>query len=139
MEQANIIGGLIGGGLIGCAASMLFVLNGQIAGVSGMLGTVLAQSSSKDKYWCLAFLVGLVVGAAAYSMVTGSLFISLPRSGLLLLLAGFLVGLGTGLGSGCTSGHGICGIARLSMRSIVGTIVFMVSAIATVLLVKQVT
>ena len=138
MEQANIIGGLIGGAIIGLAASMLLILSGKIAGISGMLGRVFSKSPWPEKYWRLAFLVGLIIGAALYSLLTGGLTITLQRHGLLLLLAGFLVGVGTGLGSGCTSGHGICGIARLSKRSIVATVVFMVSAIATVFITRQV-
>ena len=138
MEQANILGGLIGGGIIGLAASMLFILSGKIAGISSMLGNVFSRSPWPEKYWRLAFLVGLMIGAALYSVLTGGLSITLQRHGLLLLIAGFLVGIGTGLGSGCTSGHGICGIARLSKRSILATVVFMVSAIITVFITKQV-
>ncbi|MBX2807623.1 MAG: YeeE/YedE family protein [Cellvibrionaceae bacterium] len=138
MEQANILGGLIGGAMIGLAASVLFILSGKIAGISGMLGRVFSRSPWPEKYWHLAFLVGLMVGAGLYGMLTGGLSITLQRHGLLLLIAGFIVGVGTGLGSGCTSGHGICGIARLSKRSIAATAVFMVSAITTVFITKQV-
>lgn len=138
MEQANIIGGLIGGAMIGLAASMLFMFSGKIAGVSGILGRLFTPSSWSDKYWRLAFLVGLIAGAGLYGLLTDDLSITLQRHGVLLLIAGFLVGIGTGLSSGCTSGHGICGMARFSKRSIIATLVFMVSAIVTVFVTKQV-
>lgn len=138
MEQANMIGGLIGGAMIGLAASMLFILSGKIAGISGIIGRLLTTSQLSEKYWRMAFLIGLVLGAALYGKLTGGLSITLQRHGVLLLIAGFLVGVGTGLGSGCTSGHGICGISRLSKRSIAATTAFMISAIATVFITQKV-
>jgi hypothetical protein len=128
---------LAGGVLIGLAAVLLLRLNGRLAGVSGILAGVVTGAS--DWRTRLAFLVGLVGGAAFYYAASGN---PAPlRSGfpaVLLLLAGVLVGYGTAWGGGCTSGHGVCGIARLSPRSIVATVVFMATAVATTFVVRHV-
>jgi uncharacterized protein len=127
---------LIGGALIGLAVTALFALNGRIAGVSGILGGLLAKPRG-DPMWRLLFLAGLVLGAGTYAFVR-PLKIEIDASFPVLVLAGLLVGFGTQLGKGCTSGHGVCGIARLSPRSIVATAVFMVSAGMTVFIVRHV-
>ena len=134
------ISALIGGALIGSAAVLLFLLNGRIAGVSGIAGRLLDREihNRRDEIaWRGLFLVGLVIGAGVYSLWM-PVTIHLNASVGLLTIAGLLVGFGTQLGSGCTSGHGVCGIARLSPRSIVATLVFMASAMITVFVMRHV-
>lgn len=115
---------LLGGVLIGSAAVLLMAGLGRIAGVSGIARHVLG--TRKDRGWRLAFLVGLLCAALAWQLVRGDVGLGVPQASMpVLLLAGLLVGVGTALGGGCTSGHGVCGIARLSPRSIVATAVFM--------------
>ena len=128
---------LAGGVLIGAAAAMLVLLNGRIAGVSGILGRLFAPRPG-DVAWRLAFLAGLLIAPAIWR-----LFASLPPMRIdtgfgVLLLAGLLVGAGASYGSGCTSGHGVCGIARLSPRSLVATGTFMSAGFATVFLLRHV-
>ena len=138
MENFTPVSGLIGGLLIGLAATMLLLLNGRLSGISGIVGGLLAPKSS-DVGWRVAFVVGLLVGAFAYVLATGSaLAVTMQASVPGLVVAGLLVGFGTRLGSGCTSGHGVCGIARLSKRSIVATSVFFVVAMLTVFLTHHV-
>lgn len=126
-----------GGLLIGLAAVLLFWANGRIAGISG----ILSGSFSRDPAalaWRLAFLVGLAGGAWAYHVITG--YTPVPRADfppLMLIAGGLLVGFGTHAGSGCTSGHGVCGISRLSPRSLVATITFMVAGMATVAVIRH--
>lgn len=136
MAEPNIIGGLLGGALIGAAAVLFLALNGRIAGVSGILGGLIAMRDRRDLGWRLAFTAGLIAGAAAYRAATGALPVQLQAGAALLLIAGLLVGFGTGLGNGCTSGHGVCGIARRSPRSFAATAVFMASAMLTVYLAR---
>jgi uncharacterized membrane protein YedE/YeeE len=122
----------IGGALIGLSAVLLMLLTGRIAGISGIFGGLL-DLRSEDKGWRIAFIAGLVLapviaGSIGYAMAPPKL----PASWAVIAAAGLLVGFGTRLGGGCTSGHGICGIARLSARSIAATLIFMITAIATV-------
>ena len=128
---------LIGGALIGTAAAALWLFNGRIAGISGIVGGLLANKIG-DRAWRLAFLAGLIGSPLAYQhfapLPTAQIDASVP----MLLGAGFLVGLGTRYGSGCTSGHGICGMSRLSPRSIVATLSFMASAFITVYITKHI-
>lgn len=138
MTEPNIFGGLIGGALIGLAAVLLLALNGRIAGVSGILGGLITSTSRGERFWCLAFVFGLIAGAGLYVLARGGLPLELQAGGLTLLLAGLLVGVGTRLGSGCTSGHGVCGLARRSPRSLVATMIFMVTAALTVFLTRHV-
>ncbi len=134
MENFTPISGLIGGLLIGLAAALLLLLNGGISGISGIVGGLLAPRS-QDVSWRVVFVAGLVLGALAYVLATGGAIpLSMQASLPVLVVAGLLVGFGTRLGSGCTSGHGLCGIARLSKRSIVATSVFFGVAILTVFL-----
>jgi hypothetical protein len=138
VSQFTPITALIGGLLIGIAASLLLWLNGRIAGISGILGGLLAQRPG-DRAWRLLFLAGLVLGAGAYTAWTGSL--APTRQGFpvpLLILAGLLTGFGTARANGCTSGHGVCGLARLSLRSGVVTATFLVVAIVTTYVVRHV-
>ncbi|MCH9297255.1 YeeE/YedE family protein [Pantoea allii] len=122
---------LAGGLLIGAAAGMLVLCCGRIAGISGILGGLLNRRSS-DKSWRLAFIAGLVLSPLVYQRFSALPSIEIDASWGRLVLAGLLVGLGTRLGSGCTSGHGVCGLSRLSPRSLVATLVFMLTAMLTV-------
>ena len=129
----------IGGGLlIGGAAALLLLLTGRIAGVSGMAATAVRIADSGPP-WRLAagFVVGLPLGAAVASILVRQPNIEVTASAPILIMAGLLVGFGTRLGNGCTSGHGVCGIGRLSLRSIVATLTFMATAIATVFVVRH--
>lgn len=129
----------IGGGLlIGGAAALLLLLTGRIAGVSGMAATAVRIADSGPP-WRLAaaFVLGLPLGAAVASVFTRQPNIEVTASAPILIVAGLLVGFGTRLGNGCTSGHGVCGIGRLSLRSIVATLTFMATAIATVFVMRH--
>jgi hypothetical protein len=137
MAEANIIGGLVGGALIGLAAALLLAFNGRIAGVSGILGGLITSRELGERFWRLAFLLGLVAGAAMYRFFYGALPLQIQGDGPTLLAAGLLVGFGTRLGSGCTSGHGVCGLARLSPRSLTATMIFMIVGMATVYIAKK--
>lgn len=129
---------LIGGAMIGLAAAGLWWLIGRIAGVSNILGAAVA-SRGEDNGWRFAFLAGLfTAGLAAILLFPGSVHFRLEAGYGQVLLAGLLVGLGTQLGSGCTSGHGVCGVSRLSLRSIVATLLFMAAGIAVVYVVRHI-
>jgi len=122
---------LIGGALIGAAAAAFVVLNGRIAGVSGILGGLLRPARG-DIAWRAAFVAGLVAAPLAYGVFAALPAIRVDTDIAVLIAAGLLVGVGTRYGSGCTSGHGVCGISRLSPRSIVATLAFMAAGFATV-------
>ena len=128
----------IGGLTIGSAAALLLLLTGRIAGVSGMVATV-ARIADAGPPWrpAAAFVVGLPLGAAAVSLFVRRPDIDVTSSVPLLVAAGLLVGFGTRLGNGCTSGHGVCGVGRLSPRSIAATLTFMGAAIATVFVMRH--
>lgn len=127
-----------GGVLIGGAAVLLMAGLGRIAGISGIAGS-LTRRGTGDRAWRMAFVSGLVLAPLLLLLVRGGSGIGPPQVGLpWMVLAGLLVGFGTGLGNGCTSGHGVCGIARLSPRSLLATMIFMASGIATVYLVRHV-
>ena len=120
--------------LIGLAAALLLLLNGRISGISGIVGGLLVPRNA-DAGWRLVFVAGLLLGAFVYMLATGGAIpVKMQASVPVLVAAGLLVGFGTRLGAGCTSGHGVSGIARFSRRSIVATLVFMGSGIITVLL-----
>ncbi len=134
MEDFTPVSGLIGGLLIGLATALMMLLNGRIAGISGIVGGLLARKAS-EVGWRAVFVAGLLLGAFVYMLATGGpLPVRIQASLPVMVVAGFLVGFGTRLGSGCTSGHGVSGIARLSKRSIVATLVFVGVAIITVFL-----
>lgn len=138
MENFTPYSALLGGALIGTAATLLLWVNGRITGISGILGGVLFPAQT-DALWRVLFIAGLLSGALVYTVVNGSpIDLQIQTTPVLTIVAGFLVGFGTRLGSGCTSGHGICGIARVSKRSFAATAVFMGTAIATVFLVRHV-
>jgi hypothetical protein len=128
---------LAGGALIGLSAVLLLALNGRIAGVSGVAGG-LAFSAAGDRAWRVLFLVGLGIGAALVALLGVH---PAPRAGFpatALVAAGLLVGYGTSLAGGCTSGHGVCGLARLSVRSLVAVGVFLGTALVTTFVVRHV-
>lgn len=134
MENFTPFSALIGGALIGLSASLLLILKGRIAGISGIVNGVLLPQTG-DLGWRILFIVGLALGGLIYQLAIGDVsHIQTSASTLTLVIAGLLIGVGSTLGSGCTSGHGVCGIARLSPRSIVATLVFMSTAILTVAL-----
>ncbi len=138
MENFTPVSGLLGGMLIGVASAMMLLLSGRITGISGIVGGLLIPKGS-EAAWRSVFIVGLVLGAAIYMFVAGTTdIVQIEASIPVLIIAGLLVGFGTRLGSGCTSGHGVCGIARLSKRSITATSVFMGVAAITVFLVRHV-
>ncbi len=135
MEDFTPVSGLAGGLLIGLATALLMLFNGRIAGISGIVGGLLARKAS-EVGWRAMFAAGLLLGAVAYVLTTGGAFpVRVEASLPVMVAAGLLVGFGTRLGSGCTSGHGVSGIARLSRRSIVSTVVFMGAAALTVFVV----
>jgi len=134
----NITWALLGGMLIGLAATLLMLLNGRIAGISGILSGVFFQTKV-DVFWRIAFIVGLLAGGLVAPFIFQRPFVfELNASMPMLLVGGFLVGFGTRMGSGCTSGHSVCGIARFSWRSISATITFILSAMLTVALIRHV-
>ena len=137
IEGFTPVSALLGGALIGLAASALYAATGRIAGVSGIAGGLL-RAGRADAAWRLLFVAGLVVGAGATGLVAGMPVLRIEASWPVLVVSGLLVGYGTQLGSGCTSGHGVCGIARFSPRSIAATGVFMVTAALTVFIVRHV-
>mgnify|MGYP001363871419 CR=1 FL=1 len=138
MANFSPISAAIGGALIGLAAMLLMLFNGRIAGVSGITDG-LVNPRTNDRLWRLAFVVGLIAAPLAAALVGYSVPMPrMPASYAVIAVAGLLVGFGTRLGSGCTSGHGICGIARLSPRSIAATMVFMSAAIVVVALMRHV-
>ena len=140
MESFTPLSGFLGGALIGLAATLLLLTNGRIAGISGILGGALprlghdrSEALGGALHWRLAFLVGLPLGTLLVAALGGGLApITLHAGWPLLILAGLLVGIGTRLGQGCTSGHGVCGLARGSRRSLAATATFMAVAVATV-------
>jgi len=137
MAAFDSVSALLGGGLVGLASVLLMLLNGRIAGISGILGGALAMSAG-DKVWRLAFIAGLIVAPIVIGLFGHPLpEPQMPASWLLIVAAGVLIGFGARYGGGCTSGHGICGIARLSARSIAATAIFMASAIIVVAIIRH--
>lgn len=128
---------LAGGVLIGIAAAMLVLLTGRIAGVSGIIGGLLRPALG-DSAWRVAFVMGLLLAPAAVAFLERQPFPRIDAGFGTLIVAGLLVGLGTSYGSGCTSGHGVCGLSRLSPRSLAATIAFMLAGIATVFVARHV-
>jgi uncharacterized membrane protein YedE/YeeE len=131
------ISAAIGGALIGLATMLLMLLNGRIAGVSGIMAGMFAADGG-DRSWRFAFIAGIVLAPLA-TTVFGTYLQNpvMPLSWIMVIVAGLLVGFGARLAGGCTSGHGICGVARLSVRSIVATVVFMACAIAVVFIARH--
>ena len=125
-----------GGGLIGLAVALLLLVNGRVAGVSGIVGGMLRPRRG-DIGWRLAFVAGLLVAPIAWALVRNAPAMAFDVSMPSIAVAGLLVGLGTRFGAGCTSGHGICGMSRLSPRSIVATLCFMLAGMATVFVIRH--
>lgn len=137
MENFTPLASLCGGMLIGLSASLLLLCDGKIAGISGIVGGLL-NPPQNDTTWRVLFVAGLLVGGFLFRLFAPQVFtFSIARSTGALILAGLLVGFGTRLGNGCTSGHGVCGISRLSVRSLVATVTFMLTGIATVYIINH--
>jgi uncharacterized protein len=131
--HAMPVQGLIGGLLIGIASAVMLLVLGRIAGVSGLAARSIGLTDAgAPRITALTFIIGLPLGAFIVSLVMGPLEVRFPSPSAMLIIGGLLVGFGTRLGSGCTSGHGVCGVSRLSRRSIVATAIFMASGFATV-------
>ena len=128
---------LIGGGMIGLAALALMAVKGRVMGISGILGSLIRPDAADSNGWRLAFVAGAMLAPLTLGLFHIDIEITPVASGWVLPLAGLLVGFGAALGSGCTSGHGICGLARLSPRSLVAVITFMLTAVITVYLVRH--
>lgn len=129
---------LLGGVLIGSSALLLMFVLGRVAGISGILSNLLSLNWHSDKTWRFVFIAGLVLGVVIYQQLFPmDIPFRQPPSAPLILLGGFLVGFGTHLGSGCTSGHGVCGIGRFSIRSMIATATFMLAAGVTVFVVNH--
>lgn len=137
MTHFTPLSAAIGGGLIGFSSLLLWLLEGRIAGITGILGE-LFNLRRGDTLWRLAFLAGLLLAPSAYVLMRPLPPLTVTHSAPLLILGGLLVGFGTRLGNGCTSGHGVCGVARLSKRSIVATAVFMAAGAATVFVARHI-
>ena len=134
MSEA-IINALLGGSLIGISAVFLMLTLGRISGISGITSGLLSLNLGKTELWRAAFLIGLLAGPLVYLVVGGSLpEVVIDKGYGYMIAGGLLVGVGSSLGSGCTSGHGVCGLARISPRSLVATAVFLPTAIITVFL-----
>ncbi len=131
---------LLGGGLIGLSAVMLLATHGRIAGISGIVSRILPPSVDKAELpQAIIFLIGLLLAAPLWFVLTGAAPVQMVSSnGLLSVIAGLLVGFGAVMGSGCTSGHGVCGISRGSARSIAATMTFMATAFVTVFVLRHV-
>jgi uncharacterized membrane protein YedE/YeeE len=137
MTNFTPVSAAIGGALIGLSAVLLMLSTGRIAGISGIFGGFLTTSTS-DRGWRAAFIAGLILapltgGIAGYALTEPQM----TASWTVIVVAGLLVGFGTRLGSGCTSGHGVCGIARLSPRSMTATAIFMATAVVVVALMRH--
>ena len=136
MYNFTPISALTGGLIIGCAVVLFFYTTGRLAGISGIFAN--AFTSKENRSSNLLFLLGLVIGPLGYLYFTKiPINFEITNSYILIIIAGFLVGLGTRMGGGCTSGHGICGISRFSIRSIIATITFIISGVITVLILQQ--
>lgn len=132
---------LAGGLLIGLSAALLIALLGRVAGISGITGALLqvpTWSSVKQWGWRLAFILGMVSAPLVWQLFAPLPDMKMPSNPLIIIVAGLLVGFGTRMGSGCTSGHGVCGLSRLSVRSLAATITFMATGAITVFVIRHV-
>ena len=138
ITQFTPVAATIGGVLIGIAAVMMMAFNGRIAGISGILGRLLPPYAGTDPLGAACFVLGLLASPLLYAAATGAPFAqSVSSNTNLMAVAGLLVGYGTTLGSGCTSGHGVCGLSRLSPRSLVATLAFMAAGFVTVFVTRH--
>lgn len=131
MDWTWALRGLAGGAIIGASASLLLVLSGRVAGISGIVAGLAA--AGEERIWRALFVIGLLLGGAAAMLVAPGAFAGAPPALGIAIVAGLLVGIGTQLGSGCTSGHGVCGLSRLSARSLVATLTFIATGAVAVL------
>ncbi|MDZ7890552.1 MAG: YeeE/YedE family protein [Rhodoferax sp.] len=127
---------LIGGLLLGLSASLFILVNGRILGISGIVGGLLTPRAG-DTSWRLAFVLGLVIAPSVYTLFAGPVLATVDAGWVTLIAAGLLVGVGTRYGAGCTSGHGVCGLSRLSPRSLVATLSFMGAGFAVVFVIRH--
>jgi uncharacterized protein len=138
MTEPTYVASSLGGMLIGAASALLLLLNGRIAGISGIVGGLVSGQPRGDRAWRVAFTAGLLAGGLLLGWVLPGAFAPGPVTSWPVIVAGgLLVGLGTRVGSGCTSGHGVCGLSRLSLRSGVATLTFMGTGMATVFVVRH--
>ena len=128
---------LIGGSVIGIAVSLLLLLNGKVLGVSDILGGLFNLPFSKN-YWRLFFVIGLLISPFIYNVFYPIPSVEITSNNLMIVMGGLLVGFGSRLGSGCTSGHGVCGVARLSVRSLIATTTFILFGVLTVYVMQKV-
>jgi len=139
VTQFTPLASTVGGVLIGAAAVMLMLFNGRVAGISGILGRLFPPYAGADPGGAAVFVLGLIAAPLLYAVVTGTPFAqTVSGSASLMAVAGLLVGFGAAYGGGCTSGHGACGMARLSLRSLIATAIFMGTAFATVFMMRHV-
>ena len=138
IDWANftLLNSFIGGILIGIAAIIIILTNGRIMGISGILGNLITLKETDQRYWRIAFLLGVLIGPLIFTILFKEIKSEMVANTTFLIISGFLVGFGTSLGNGCTSGHGICGLSRFSIRSIVATLVFVISGMITVYLIS---
>ena len=137
MTEFTPVSATLGGLLIGLAATILWLGSRRIAGISGILGNALFSSGAGERGWRLAFVLGLPIGAALVAAISGPLPVTIEAGPVRLIAGGLLVGFGTRLGNGCTSGHGVCGVSRGSVRSLAATLTFMVAGAATVFVIRH--
>ena len=136
MYNFTPLSALTGGLIIGCAVALYFYTTGRLAGISGIFANAFTSKSNRSSN--LLFLLGLVVGPLGYFYLTKTpVNFEITNSYIFIIIAGFLVGLGTRMGGGCTSGHGICGISRISVRSIIATVTFIFTGMLTVFILQQ--
>ncbi len=137
MDNFTPFSATLGGIIIGCSIALLLLFNGRMAGISGIMNGLISPNKN-DTQWRITFLLGLIIGAFLFNLFfSDSITLRQNYPLWLIALGGFLVGIGTRLGSGCTSGHGICGIANLSKRSLLATLTFMGSGMVTVFILKH--
>ncbi|MCZ6472448.1 MAG: YeeE/YedE family protein [SAR324 cluster bacterium] len=138
MAEFEVVLPLVGGALIGLAAGLLMLLNGRVAGISGIFAALISLRM-EERVWRVLFIAGLIAGGLIFMAANPQVFPErFERSLPAMAIAGLLVGFGTRLGGGCTSGHGVCGISRLSVRSIVATLTFILTGAITVYVVSHV-
>lgn len=138
MENFTPVTGLIGGVIIGIAATLLLWFNGRIAGISGIFNGLVTNKKNHDSLWRLLFIVGMIAGGLAHQHLVDANYQPLNAPLWILILGGLLVGFGTSMGSGCASGHGVCGLGRLSKRSLVAVLTFLSIGILTTFVVRHV-
>ena len=134
IDWANftLLNSLIGGILIGIAAVIVFIVNGRIMGISGIIGNLITHKETDQISWRIIFILGVLIGPLFFIILFKEIKSEMVANTTLLIISGFLVSLGTSLGNGCTSGHGICGLSRFSIRSMVATFIFVISGMITV-------